>query len=406
MSRISGLEKYQLQVKSGEIKPPTSCNSKNLTTQAQADEFVSSKPKKKLTTKQKILIGATTLLATSAAVLAGLFLIKDGKLKPAQFKEFIKFTPAKTMEEAREFAIKNFGVEKFDFEDDLEMANWINEGLTNVNNKFKGKAHMPKILAFGEHKSSQAQAFIDGLGEGIYISKKAYDKDANIEHIKKLMKNVGINIKENKITMLAGMDKQKALSFIKKYQEMIKSPDSYTRFQWADLQTQLEDAYASVHKPMRFITDISENKEISKILEKENIPIVLEEIFQKSPEEQTKIAQQIADALDKHKIKYNAQGSDRFLSTFDTIYHEMGHLQNYRNSNYFTRFFGKLSDRPKQIEKFTKDFQKQQIAQKISWYAQKDPSEFVAETFAQMCNGKELDEDILRLYKYYNGVTF
>ena len=48
----------------------------------------------------------------------------------------------------------------------------------------------------------------------------------------------------------------------------------------------------------------------------------------------------------------------------------------------------------------------QQIAQKISWYAQKDPSEFVAETFAQMCNGKELDEDILRLYKYYNGVTF
>ncbi len=45
----------------------------------------------------------------------------------------------------------------------------------------------------------------------------------------------------------------------------------------------------------------------------------------------------------------------------------------------------------------------QQTAGKISWYAQTSIGEFVAEVYAKLVSGVKLPDDVMELYKKYNG---
>jgi hypothetical protein len=100
------------------------------------------------------------------------------------------------------------------------------------------------------------------------------------------------------------------------------------------------------------------------------------------------------------KIKGNA---------FRKIYHEMGHLQHqYSCKNYkylgkheeCMKWFGKVSE---QTKEFLETPTIQTTAGKISTYAQESPSEFVAETYSHLAAGRKLDDEVVALYKKYNG---
>ncbi len=79
----------------------------------------------------------------------------------------------------------------------------------------------------------------------------------------------------------------------------------------------------------------------------------------------------------------------------------MGHLLHDMNTSLKDNRWGRLS---KKAEKdFLADNRKQEIAEKISWYAKVDPFEFVAETFNALCVGKKLPDDVMDLYRYYKG---
>ena len=45
----------------------------------------------------------------------------------------------------------------------------------------------------------------------------------------------------------------------------------------------------------------------------------------------------------------------------------------------------------------------QQTAGKVSWYAQTSIGEFVAEVYAKLVSGAKLPDDVMALYKKYNG---
>lgn len=66
-----------------------------------------------------------------------------------QLAEHIEFKEAKTMDEAQKFAMDNFGM-KLEVDNNLTAANFFNEICTNVNNKFKGKAVLPKKIQYKE----------------------------------------------------------------------------------------------------------------------------------------------------------------------------------------------------------------------------------------------------------------
>ncbi len=105
-------------------------------------------------------------VCTSFLIVNLLALARDFiKEKPIQLEPQIEFKPSKSIEEAAEFAKKNFKIKSFKVKD-LEIANWINEGLTVLNNQFKGKVYMPlhiKECALKEDALASYRPFADTL---------------------------------------------------------------------------------------------------------------------------------------------------------------------------------------------------------------------------------------------------
>lgn len=124
---------------------------------------------------KKVFVGLS--LAGVVAALSSLLFIKGKVFSPAKFREHINFTPAKTMSEAVEFAKQNFGIKVFDFKDDLVMANWVNSGLTKVNNRFKGKVNIPPIFRWAKDSEIQEKKKI--WGEYFIAWTDAFSKRAN-----------------------------------------------------------------------------------------------------------------------------------------------------------------------------------------------------------------------------------
>ena len=99
------------------------------------------KPEKKSSNLGWWIAGGTVLLGIGAMLLKRR--MNWNKIKP--LAEHIEFKPAQTIDEARAFAKKNFGIRKFDV-DDLEVANFINNGFSEATNIAKGKIVLPNVV--------------------------------------------------------------------------------------------------------------------------------------------------------------------------------------------------------------------------------------------------------------------
>lgn len=128
------------------------------------DEFISQQDKttRKNITYKKLITGLAGVGA--GALFVSPIFLKRKLFFPAKFAKHINFSPAQSMEEAIEFAKKNFKIRTFDFKDDLGMANWVNAALTNVNNRFKGKAHIPPIFRWATNSEVEKKTKTWGKG--------------------------------------------------------------------------------------------------------------------------------------------------------------------------------------------------------------------------------------------------
>ena len=269
--------------------------------------------------KKKLAISFAAGLGISAAVVGGIMYKRKIDTKSIKkLAENIDFINSDTLDDAIKFGKEHLGIKNYKGfkEADLDVVNWINEGLVRVNNTSKGKAKMPN--------------------EVIY---------ENIKDIK-----IAGTMSQNGILTISK-------SHIKLIKDSIKSLFK---------EDQVEQCVATLN-----------NKNNFKYWENTFINIV-----NKHPE----IAKKIGKA--------NATCS------FGTIYHEMGHLQHLVNTNSnFTEIETKYADLFKNsIE----------TAKKLSDYAATDPTEFVAECFTKLCyskqhGGKQLEPDILELYKKLGG---
>lgn len=116
----------------------------------------------------------------------------------------IDFTPAGTIEEGLKFGRKNLGIKKYEgFNDeDLDVLNWINEGLVNVNNMSEGSAVMPARISYIEWKAlAGAGMTLKGrliINKSVmnYIKEKA-QADRRCVSFKEIMQERAEKIKEN-----------------------------------------------------------------------------------------------------------------------------------------------------------------------------------------------------------------
>ncbi len=315
------------------------------------------------------------------------------------------------MEEAVEFAKKNFGIKKFDLGDDLEFANWVNEGLVNINNRFKGKANMPEKVIFDEKfftKKPKAGAYCSKISDTIAFNKE-YFSDKLITKVKKNLKLIfpEYNPEKHELTNLAvnGEDTSIKNKLAKHYFKILENPNEYTRFDAMNADMLFDDYVAAIKfsekNPTHWIKKSAANEKVKKLLENNGIDLSVQNFNKLSKDEKKAFMKKFYSVLIENNVNLIGHASHRGNSRFDVLYHEMGHLLHNKNTSLKDSFWGRLSAKSKKA--FLSDEEKLKTAGKISWYAQTAPSEFVAECFSALCAGKKLPDDVMKMYEYYKG---
>lgn len=351
------------------------------------------KEKKKLSKGAKwgIALGVLT-----AAGYAAYCLIRQKPVKLKQLAEHIDFKEAKTLEEAKQFGRKNLGVIYTDFEEkDLEVVNWINEGLVNVSNKQKGKLKIPPSVSYGYFGDADHTAAINNFSGRMRINKK---------YIESLDDTLGDLIEEGSTTKFLNLFKDEHVSGLKQKIEKYKNGklSLKEKIELIDNINQIEEFGETLGTTRKIMTIINDEKAKQKLLDKGylkpdgtidfcGIPIELTEESLMNADPRIKKSL-IEDILDKSGYKFDFKEK----SSYRTIYHELGHLQNPVPAGEKSTGSQSLGTCLENWNNNQKDFA---IAGRVSDYATTSPSEFAAEVFAEINEGNKLDDEVMELYE-------
>lgn len=313
--------------------------------------------KQGLSNSAKWGIGTVAVLGLGALA----YVLTKGKAGSSSAKQILEeFKPAKTLKEAKAYAKDKLGVHYNDI-DDLEAVNFFNEWIAGLHKKCKviDKSSYPKFI------SNYA-----GLGEG----ELACLVDTTLSVGKQEGYVMGVNMPLIK-NFGASMDKwicDGSVIAKNKAGKYVITNETYNTEFTRDLVRRMNEYNANT-------TFKEKNRIILDILGLQDGKIVNGKI---------------------QELRYN---------DFHYLNHELGHLRHQECVNNY--------DMMKKVEEFktlgkpvsdiTQDFvtnkQIQQTARKVSDYATESPLEFVAETFSQLMEGKTFPDDVMALYKKYNG---
>ena len=386
---------------------------------------------KKLTKNQKLGIASGALLGVAA-----LGLIIRGRLKAVtKLAEHIDFAPASTMEEAREFARQHLKIKKFDVADDLDMANWVNEGLVNINNKYKGRAYIPdEVVAFSKEESAKRSSTLASMAayqgkdfrlhSQLRVNLGYFDNAKN--NIQKMLDDFGFKKvplddghSEVQMQILPFYNPDKLLDMMQISSKFMNN--KATKMDIVALRQSLGDYYAYAHflnnDPLKLLENVYAQKGAIDLLKTHMKPgsfKTIEELGKMTNKEQVNYAFNAYSALNgKLKVANMpyAKILDSKRSVFNTLFHEEGHLFHKKNTilDYEDMhvIYGDKKDKPVKIGELAKEFLENQdeqfVASKVSFYAKRSPLEFVAEVYSRMLGGHKFDDDVMQLYKKYKG---
>lgn len=329
---------------------------------------------------------ALASVAVGAIALGGL--IAAGKFKNAQqLAENINFTPAKTLEEAREFAKKNLHINKFELTD-LDSANYINEALVNFNNNIstdhKRVVKMVRPLIKGDPDGSFAMSNFDEL-----------IVDEN------LLKNIGNEIfeylnnkKEYPIFQSLKFPNVNDLSLKEKM-------ELYDKISTISLNTlNFNDIFANLYSK----NSVKEYLKLNK-----QFPQTIDEFLKLDENSRISIVKKIMKDTKELPVSKNSGGPFRLIN------HEIGHALHRKNikSSLFDEYskYEYLPDGTIDVAKLINKFKNEvgeslfhEIRGNSTVYATITPAEFVAEVYSYLCNGVKFSDDIMNLYNKYGGV--
>lgn len=415
--------------------------------------------------------GTLTALVTAGLLVAHhdhkklLNLCKD-KIKLSNLPEHLEYN-ATTREEAMKFAKETLGIKEVDAGfSDLALHDTL-KAIVDVSNANKGKVYITpklKFLEMGDNTLATANLGVttDAYGT-LSVNKKFYDDNFLT---KKLKKSLGISEEYvskkaeevlEKTTKEAEKEVKCGIALSDRVRDLVnkfkESPEKLTLSEKRELfltMQELTRQYSQVHNPKGFFNHFK------KFLDKEGIKYDYDAILKLPEKEQIKELLKLNTEY-KKKTGFVLGCKTTLNNPHHTIYHEMGHLQDYTQNlenlilkdsawSRFKRIFtssendlniknkyelefvgsrwNKISDFDKGektgLEIFNEkpDYYKQvfpdlyehvtnkeiqMTAGEVSEYAKKGVGEFVAEVYSKMINGEKLSDDVLALYKKYNG---
>ena len=352
------------------------------------DEFIKINKNVKIEDKKGMSFGAKAAsIVAGTALIAGTiyFAIRKGRVaKLKNLPEHINFTKAKTYEEAIEFGKKTFGIKNYrGFEaKDLDVLNWINEGLVNVSNAMKGKkVRVPKRVVYSSDTS--AGKWLAAIKSNLY----SHELHVNKDYFR--------NIDDNIITEINKFDFSNP--------ELINKIKSGTmpfekKLLWLISCRNINNALSRLVKfPDSVFYEMVNNKKLMEKAQKIGINIDIK-AFENLPSRREKhfFVEELLKKLG-YKVKVEKP------NIMDTIYHEMGHLQDtiYRVSP--ADLFESAKEYPKLLKEWLSNNKNLCTASKVSGYATTGPGEFIAETFAGLISGTKYPKDVIDLYKSLKG---
>ena len=430
-------------------------------------------PKEKMSTGAKV--GVTALGVLGGLALGAVCFAKhqsgkltklyNEKMQLVSLAEKIDFKEAKTVEEGIKFAKDVLKIGEVDSNFTLDAINYANRGLVDVSNANKGHLFMPKKMHFVDAKDKYSACVIQTIdsphfGE-LYINSRNFNNKELDEWLKG---SLGLNKKEVAETAKKTTDTNKkqftyfvqpdnhTKDLLSRYR---KDTNSLTITEKRDLKQTLINASeirdAHVKRAPLTTLNIWKND-----LTKAGIKVDVEEFKKLSTEKQAEELQTLLSQLHE-KIGKNLAVAVPFVTARKTIYHEMGHLQDFAKnlkeldlkhwkfswseawkeadknvkeghlfkSNHsaeidhvdnrwggltysgykelFEKNPAKFKKRYPDLYEFLTNQEYQQTAGKVSEYAQTSIGEFIAETYAKMVRGDKITDDVMKLYEKYNG---
>lgn len=358
------------------------------------------------------------------------------KLVPKTFDKELVYKEAVTKEEAIKYAKEVLGVKEVDEKITLEALNFANSGITDVVNKNIGQGiFIPTKYVYTTSNSRNYIAYVKsdimskdfgelGLNK-IYFENEPLTKKLQERFGKNGIYDIFFKDIDGPGIQLTPVDKagNNIKDLIRKFKE---SPNS--------LSLQEKRHLFAVEDDIRAIKATTEFN-YAGLLKENKIDLDISSL--KTPVE-------IRDAIDKYckdhnrKLICNIKLSNE---PKETIYHEMGHLQDFAKNlkeidlkvwnislqdaknrvginEIDNRWSGTTYGNMEKIfkenpEKFKKQYPElyefltnkkiHSTALEVSSYASTSIGEFVAETYAKMIAGKHLSDDVIALYKKYNG---
>ena len=449
----------------------TPVNFKSQTTTPSIKQFpqsnvveISTTPKKEKKGMSDAAKWALGIGGTLAAIVIGGFCITKGqgkkleklykdKLILSNLPERIEFKEAMTIEEGVKFAKEILGIKDVGNNFSLEAINFVNKGLVDVCNANKGKVFLPTKLRFkdmGDDTIAGVYKYINSNDFGrLTINKNYFDSDFLTKYLKEtipgldaaskvskdLAKNTEKAVKEKGFARQDLLDIAWSEEFKKLANKFREAPEKVSVAE----KRKIMGLYNETSKMYHEQWDIYPAKWLEKnlkILKDAGFELNIDEIKKLKLKDQTN---KMFDTLKQYHEKTGniiTINSSNFVPE-KTIYHEMGHLQDYAKNLkkldlkdvYFWqksslgseldnrwrgityKGFDELFEKdPLKLKKLYPDMYEhltnkeiQKTAGKVSQYAQTSIGEFVAEVYAGLISGNKFADDVLALYRKYNG---
>ena len=364
----------------------------------------------------------------------------------SKLPENIEWKAAKTLDEAMKFTKDTLGIKEVDKNFTLEALNDTNACITDICNLHKGKLYMPTALEYTDRLGKNTRAAITGeirsknYGK-MSINKRYFDRDFLIEDLK-------IDLYKDNIKKKFALSEDKYISNYERNGLVPYFDKNFTKYldkYYSDPSKLSLDELRIISRTMEHMDDVLDRpkvcpmtllKDLQSEFKKNGINVSIDELSKLSTKEQSKF---LIDSL----RKLGKNGQQKFIKVDihlpdKTIYHEMGHLQDFGknlkdalsksykdpNSNAIDNRFGNIQNDAKlkslwemDKEQFKKNYpdlyefltnqETQELAGRVSNYAKSGIGEFMADFYAQMATARKyggtIAEDVEALYKKYNG---
>lgn len=320
----------------------------------------------------------------------------------------VDFKKAQTFQEAQDFGYNKFWIIKYvGFDDNtVDIMNYINEALVSAQNAHQTTLRMPEFVDLRDLGTSLAK-ITNRAYSTLFLNSTIYSPDKIDDEIFRLFDamtddGVILNSKDGSIINPL-LSNEEADEFFKGVSYKLNSDFTALSYDekidfYSDLRKIYERTSSLNHFPKYVIIKLLEAGCWGEI--KEDKIKSFEQSFMADKERSNfKQLFEFLESEGKAKTDFVLD-----LSKFNTIYHELGHLQsnrfdhcpaiyNYRNpKDYIPGLVDWLSDK-----------EKMRAAFKVSPYACSGIGEFIAESYAWLLQGKELPKEALFLYNKLHG---